>query len=82
VQLLSLVWGILAILGLGIAFVPCLGALNWLNIPFAIVGLIISIVATTKAPPGRNGAAIAGIVLNALAVMFGVVRLIAGGGIL
>jgi hypothetical protein len=82
VQILSLVWGILAILGLGIAFIPCFGALNWLNIPFAIVGLVISILATTKAPAGQNGAAIAGIVLNALAVMFGVVRLIAGGGIL
>jgi hypothetical protein len=31
-QILSLVWGILAILGLGIAFIPCLGILNWLNI--------------------------------------------------
>ena len=81
-QVVSLVWGILAILGLGIAFIPCLGALNWLNIPFAIVGLIISIVATTKAPPGQNGAAIAGVVLNALAVLLGVARLIAGGGIL
>jgi hypothetical protein len=81
-QMISLVWGILSVLGLGVAFIPCLGSLNWLNIPFAIVGLIVSIVATTKAPPGRNGAAIAGIVLNAIAVLLGVVRLIAGGGIL
>ena len=80
-QMISLVWGILSILGLGVAFIPCFGALNWLNIPFAIVGLIVSIVATTKAPPGGNGAAIAGIVLNALAVLLGVVRLMIGGGI-
>ena len=80
-QLVSLVWGILAILGLGIAFFPCLGALNWLNIPFAIVGLIISIIAAANAPRGQNGVAIAGIVLNLLAVMFGVVRLFLGGGI-
>ncbi len=81
-QMISLVWGILAVLGLGVAFIPCFGSLNWLNIPFAIVGLIISIVATTKAPPGQNGSAIAGIVLNALAVLLGMVRLIVGGGIL
>ena len=81
-QMISLVWGIFAILGLGIGLIPCLGALNWLNIPFAIAGLIVSIIATTKSPPGQNGAAIAGIVLNALAVLIGVVRLMIGGGIL
>lgn len=79
-QILSLVWGILAILGLGVAFVPCLGSLNWLNIPFAIVGLIIGIAA--KAQPGNSGAAMAGIVLNAIAIGLGVLRLIVGGGIL
>ena len=51
-QILSLVWGILAILGLGIAFVPCLGSLNWLNIPFAVVGAIISY--TARSQPGRR----------------------------
>jgi len=81
-QVISLVWGILAVLGLGIAFFPCLGALNWLNIPFAVVGLIISIIAAANAQRGQNGAAIAGIVLNAAAVLFGVVRLALGGGIL
>jgi hypothetical protein len=81
-QILSLIWGILSILGLGVAFIPCLGALNWLNIPFAVVGLIVSIVAATKARPGQGGAAIAGIVLNAIAVLLGWMRLLAGGGIL
>lgn len=81
-QFVSLVWGILALVGLAVATVPCLGALNWLNIPFAIVGLVISIVATTKSPRGQNGAAVAGIVLNTLAIVFGFLRLIAGWGIL
>ena len=81
-QLVSLVWGILAILGLGIAFIPCLGSLNWLNIPFAIVGLIISVIAKEKSVPGQSGAALAGIILNLVAIMFGVVRLFLGGGIL
>lgn len=81
-QIVSLVWGILAILGLGVAFIPCLGSLNWLNIPFAVVGLVVSIIATVQSPPGRNGPAVAGIVLNALAICFGGFRLILGGGIL
>lgn len=79
-QMLSLVWGVLAILGLGVAFVPCLGSLNWINIPFAIVGLIIGIAA--KNQPGKGGAATAGIILNGLAIVLGVLRLILGGGIL
>ena len=81
-QILSLVWGILAILGLGIAFVPCLGSLNWLNIPFAIVGLILSFVAKSQVPGGRSGAATTGIVLNGIAILLGVIRLALGGGVL
>lgn len=81
-QMLALVWGILSIVGLGVAFLPCLGALNWLNIPFAVVGLIISIVAASNAPLGNRGAANAGIVLNAIAIVFGLIRLVLGAGIL
>lgn len=79
-QILSLIWGILAVLGLGVAFVPCLGSLNWLNIPFAVVGLILSIIAKSQRPVG-GGAATAGIVLNAIAVVLGVIRLKLGFGI-
>ena len=79
-QILSLVWGILAILGLGIAFVPCLGSLNWLNIPFAVVGAIISY--TARSQPGAQGAATAGLVMNVVAIVLGVLRLMIGGGIL
>lgn len=78
---ISLIWGILAILGLGVAFVPCLGSLNWLNIPFAIVGLVISIIAAAQAQPGGKGSAAAGIVLNSLAIFFGAIRLLLGGGV-
>ena len=81
-QLLALIWGILSIIGFGIAFLPCLGSLNYLNIPFAIVGLIISIVAASNAPMGQKGSAVAGIVLNAIAIAFGAVRLVAGGFVL
>jgi hypothetical protein len=79
-QILSLVWGILAILGLGIAFIPCLGSLNRLNIPFAVVGAIISF--TAKSQPGGQGAATVGLVLNIIAIVLGVLRLALGGGVL
>ncbi len=79
---LSLAWGILALIGLGIGFVPCLGSLNWLNIPFAAVGLVISIVAFVRAAPQKKGSAVPGLVMCAVAVVLGLIRLSLGGGIL
>jgi hypothetical protein len=81
-QILSLAWGILALLGFFVAFIPCLGALNWLNIPFAVAGLILGVIAYANGQPGRRGASAAGIVLCAIAVLIGAKRLIMGGGIL
>ncbi|MBL8212167.1 MAG: hypothetical protein JNK87_15730 [Bryobacterales bacterium] len=79
---IALIWGILSILGFGVAFLPCLGSLNWLNIPFAVGGLIVGIVAASQSPPGRKGAANAGIVLCAIAIAIGFLRLVIGGGVL
>lgn len=79
---LSLVWGILAALGMVVAFFPCLGSLNWLNIPFSAVGLILSIVALATSKQERKGAGVAGLVLCAMAVLFGLIRLALGGGVL
>ncbi len=81
-QILSLVWGILALCGMFVGFFPCLGALNWLNIPFSVVGLIVSVIALASGKPGNRGGSTAGVVCCAVAVMFGLIRLIAGGGIL
>ncbi|MEK7407570.1 MAG: hypothetical protein AAB225_21030 [Acidobacteriota bacterium] len=80
-QVLSLVWGILALLGMFVAFFPCLGALNWINIPFAFAGLVVSIIALATSRDARKGTAIAGLVLCAIAVLLGGIRLLAGGGI-
>lgn len=79
---LSLIWGILAAVGMIVAFFPCLGSLNWLNIPFAALGLVFSIVAVATSRQPRKGAGIAGIVLCAVAVLLGLIRLALGGGIL
>jgi hypothetical protein len=77
----SLVLGILALVGMLIGFIPCLGWLNWFNIPFAVVGLVIGIVATTQAPPDKRGMAIGGTVMCAVATGLGMIRLLLGGGI-
>ena len=81
-QTLSLVWGILAILGMLTAFFPCFGSLNWINIPFAGIGLIVSIIALATTKESRKGGSIAGIICCGIAIFFGLIRLIAGGGIL
>ncbi len=81
-QTLSLVWGILSIVGMGVAFFPCFGSLNWINIPFSGVGLIISIVALARKKEEKKGSSIAGIVCCGIAILFGIIRLTAGGGVL
>jgi hypothetical protein len=78
---LSLVWGVLALVGMMVAFMPCFGSLNWLNIPFSAVGLIISVIALATDKTGRKGGAIGGLVLCAVAVIFGLIRLTAGLGV-
>ena len=81
-QTLSLVWGVLAVLGMVVGFLPCLGALNWLNIPFAAVGLVLSIAALVNAKGSNNAPSIAGLVCCSIAIAIGLLRLTLGGGIL
>ena len=80
-HILSLVWGILAALGMLVAFFPCLGSLNWLNIPFAGLGFIISLVTVLTTASKSKGSATAGLVLCAIAMLFGIFRLVIGGGV-
>jgi hypothetical protein len=81
-QVLGLIWGILAMLGMIVAFFPCLGSLNWLNVPFSVIGLIVSIIALNQAPPGKQGMAKTAVGLCAVATLLGVLRLWLGGGVL
>ena len=81
-QLVSLIWGIFAILGMLIAFMPLFGALNWLNIPFAGVGAIVSAIATGRSRIEPKGKSIAGLICCGIAVIFGLIRLVLGLGVL
>lgn len=76
---LSLVWGILAILGMVVGFIPCLGSINYLNIPFAVFGLLFRVLALALS--SNKEYAIAGCVLCAVAIFLGAIRLVLGFGI-
>lgn len=79
----SLVLGILAIVGMIIGFIPCFGSFNWLNIPFSVIGLVIGVVALAQSKddePKNN--AITGTVLCGAAILFGLIRLMLGGGVI
>lgn len=61
----------LFLLGTVLAFLPLLGWLNWLVIPLAFIGFIISSIA--ESPKSKS--------LCTLVIIFGILRLILGGGI-
>jgi hypothetical protein len=70
-NLVSLIIGFVALLCAVIAFIPPLGALNWLIIPLAIIGAVVGMLSSGTA--GRN--------LNLFVIVVGIVRLMLGGGI-
>lgn len=79
---ITLAWGILSIIGMFVGFIPCLGSLNWLNIPFAVIGTVVGIVAIVSQRNGASRAGIIGLVLCLIASLFGMIRLTLGGGVL
>jgi hypothetical protein len=93
-KLASLILGIIAIVGMFIGFIPCLGWFNWLNLPLAIVGAILGLIDyndSSKLPPApaeynpayrpRKDFPI-GLLLCGIAFVFGLFRLVIGGGVI
>ena len=80
--LISLLWGIVAMIWMVLALIPLLGWGNWFLIPVAAVGAIIGAVGIGTTAQGKRGRAKAGLVLNAIAIIVGIVRLNLGMGIL
>jgi hypothetical protein len=71
-QTIGRLFGILALIGMLIGLIPLFGWLNWLNIPLAIIGLLLCIIGKSKG----------GIIICIVAIFFGLFRLMLGGGIL
>ena len=80
--LISVLWGIVAMLRMVLAFIPLLGWGNWFMIPFAVVGAIIAAIGIAITPREGRGRAKAGLVLNVVAIVVGAIRLSMGGGVL
>ena len=71
-NVISILLGVVALLGALIGFIPLLGWFNWFIIPLAVVGLILGLLATSNS--GRN--------VNIVVLVLAIIRLSLGGGIL
>lgn len=82
-KIISTVWAILSLTLMFIGFFPCLGWLNWFCVPFAVIGLIMSIAGllsniNRSADKGLYAFSILGCLS---AIILGVLRLHIGLGI-
>mgnify|MGYP003574954985 CR=1 FL=1 len=85
----SFILGIIAIIGMLIGFIPCLGWFNWLNLPIAIVGIVLGIIAYNEQQQNYNNQygpvqreTPMGLILCCIAFVFGVFRLVIGFGVI
>ena len=80
--LISLLWGMFAMLWMLLALVPLLGWGNWFLIPFAAVGALIAAIGIALTSREKRGRAKAGLVLNGIVIIVAIVRLNLGGGLI
>ena len=80
--LISLLWGVVAMLWMLLALIPLIGWGNWFLIPFAAIGAIIAAIGIAITSREKRGRAKAGLVLNAIVIVVAVVRLHLGGGLI
>jgi hypothetical protein len=80
--LVSVLWGIVAMVWMVFALIPVIGITNWLLIPFAAVGAIVAAVGIAVTSPAKRGRAKAGLVLNGIVIVVAVLRLGMFGGLL
>ncbi|MGA2326738.1 MAG: hypothetical protein ABSH05_10685 [Bryobacteraceae bacterium] len=74
-QTLSLVWGVLALVGMVISLIPCLGVLNRVNIAFAAVGVVVGVVTMATSKASNKVPTITGLACCGIAIVVGVLRL-------
>ncbi len=80
--LISLIWGIVAMLWMLLALIPLLGWGNWFVIPFAAIGALIAAIGIAVTAREKRGRAKAGLILNGIVILVAIVRLNLGGGII
>ena len=79
--LISLIWGIVAMLWMVLALIPLLGWGNWFLIPFAAIGAIIAAIGVLFTRSEKHGHAKTGLALNGIVILVAIVRLGIGGGV-
>ncbi len=79
--LISVLWGVVAMVWMVLALIPIIGITNWLLIPFAAVGAIIAAIGILFTSNARTGRAKTGLLLNGIVIVVAIVRLGIGGGI-
>lgn len=79
--MISLLWGIVALAWMVLALIPLLGWGNWFLIPFAAIGAIVAAIGLLFTRSENSGRAKAGLILNGIVIVVGIVRLSIGGGI-
>ena len=80
--LISVLWGVVAMVWMVLALIPLLGWGNWFLIPFAAVGAIIAAIGLLFTSDAKTGRAKTGLLLNGIVIVVGIVRLAIGGGII
>ena len=80
--LISLLWGVVAMLWMLMALIPFLGWGNWFVIPFAAIGALIAAIAIAVTAREKRGRAKTGLILNGIVILVAIVRLNLGGGII
>ena len=80
--LISILWGIVAMIWMVLALIPVIGITNWLLIPFAAVGAIIAAIGILFTSDVKTGRAKTGLVLNCVVIVVATWRLGLGGGLI
>ena len=80
-QLIALIWGLIAGFGMLIGLIPLLGWTNWMSIPVSFLGLVFSIVAACTSKDPNKSDALIGLTCCLTAAGIGVVRLVLGFGV-
>lgn len=73
-RIISILWGILSILGMVIGIPPFLSFFNLLVVPFAGIGLIVSVITLTTTKQNKNILIIA-VICYIIAIVGSMVRL-------
>ena len=81
-HIITLGLGIISIIGMLLGFIPCLGWINWINIPISVINFFICIIVLATTDSQKIGYPLIGLICSIAAIFLGAIRLVLGGGII